>query len=66
MENKIANHNPLINRTEVRRRLLQFAKDTRHHLFTRVSDATLGEIEGLVERAIRVTVETAPSRGKTL
>jgi hypothetical protein len=62
----ITKQKSVINRTEIRRRLLQFARDTRHHSFTRVSSDTLNAIEGMVEQAIRLTVQTAPSRGKTL
>jgi hypothetical protein len=59
-------HNPVINRAEVRRRHLQFAADTRHHKFTRVSKTTLDNIEAIVESMIRTNVRTAPSRGQTL
>lgn len=62
----IARQASVINRTEVRRRILQFAADTRHHAFTRVSEETLTQIEAQVEAAIRRLVESAPSRGKTL
>jgi hypothetical protein len=60
------NHKPVINRTEIRRRHLQFAADTRHHKFTRVSKQTLDNIEASVEAMIRENVRIAPSRGQTL
>lgn len=56
----------VINRTEVRRRILQFAKDTRHHPFKRVSAETLQGIEAMVEARIRDLVGRAPSKGATL
>lgn len=56
----------VINRTEVKRRLLLFAKDTRAHKFTRVSKDTLDTLESRVENMIRQHVTAAPSRGQTL
>lgn len=56
----------VINRTEVKRRLLQFAKDTRSHCFTRVSEETLTNIEATVEARIRNHVTALPSKGKTI
>ncbi len=55
-----------INKTEVKRRLLQYAKDTRAHKFTRVSGLTLENLEARVENMIRGVVDAAPSRGQTL
>lgn len=66
MSNTSCNHKPVINRAEVRRRHLQFAADTRHHKFTRVSKDTLDNIEASVEAMIRENVRLAPSRGQTL
>ena len=56
----------VLNRTEVKRRLLLFAKDTRAHKFTRVSKDTLDTLESRVENMIRQHVTAAPSRGVTL
>lgn len=55
-----------INRAEVKRRLLQCAKDTKAHSFSRVSKATLDLVEARVENMIRQHVAAAPSRGMTL
>lgn len=55
-----------INRTEVKRRLLQCAKDTRAHPFTRVSAETLDTLEATVEAMIRRHVANLPSRGQTM
>lgn len=56
----------VLNRTEVKRRLLQNAKDTRAHPFTRVSKGTFDLFEARVEAMIRGHVSAAPSRGQTL
>ena len=56
----------VLNKTEVKRRMLQYAKDKRSHRFTRVSADTLINLEARVESMIRALVDSAPSRGKTL
>jgi hypothetical protein len=56
----------VINRTIVKRKLLQLAADTRSHKFTRVSKASLDHIEALVEAWIRDHVHRFPSKGQTL
>lgn len=56
----------LLNKTEVKRRLLQYAADTRAHPFRRVSGLTLECLEARVENMIRTVVKEAPSRGVTL
>lgn len=56
----------VINKTEVKRRLLQYAADTRAHPFRRVSGLTLECLEARVENMIRSIVDAAPSRGQTL
>lgn len=63
---KITRQASVLNKAEVKRRLLQFAKDTRSHKFTRVSAATLDELEGWVETWIRRHVEFLPSKGVTI
>ena len=52
--------------TKIRRFLLDHAKKTRHHKFTRVSQDTLDKIEGLTRKACTEHVKTAPSKGQTL
>lgn len=56
----------LLNKAEVRRRILRLARDTKSHRFTRVSSVTMNELEARLEAAIRSHVQAAPSRGKTL
>lgn len=56
----------VLNRTEVKRRLLQYAADTKSHPFKRVSKATLDSFEARLESLIRRHVVDAPSRGTTL
>jgi hypothetical protein len=59
-------HKPLLNRTEVRRRMLEYAKANRAHQFTRVSKRTIENMEASVEAMIRHNVQSAPSKGMTL
>lgn len=59
-------HNPILNRKEARRRLLEYAKATRAHRFTRVSKRTIENLEASVEAMIRNNVQSAPSKGQTL
>lgn len=54
------------NRSYVRKFMLQHAKDTKFHPFTRVSKETLDMIEEATKRIIRNHVSLAPSRGQTL
>lgn len=59
----------LINRAEVRRKLIQQAQDTRFYwrqFQPRVSEATLDKIEASVSAHIRSIVEKLPSAGKTI
>ena len=63
------NPRPLINRPEVRRRLIQHAQDTRYYWRTvkaRVSKDRLDMIEAAVSAQIRSIVEKLPSTGKTI
>ena len=55
-----------INRSEVKKRLLEQAALTRHHKFSRVSRHTLNVIELRVENIINEVVRSTPSRGMTL
>lgn len=63
---KVYKLSSVLNRAEVKRRLLQYAKDTRAHPFTRVSEQTLANLEAVVEARIRYHVSSQPSKGKTL
>lgn len=59
----------LINRAEVRRKLIQQAQDTRFYwkqFEPRVSEDTLAKIEASVSAHIRSIVERLPSKGKTI
>lgn len=46
--------------------MLEQAKSSRHHKFTRVSEETLVEINELVRKAMVHIVHTLPSKGKTI
>lgn len=56
----------LINRAQVRRLLLETAKQTRAHKFERVSTQTLDDINNEVRRVCSRTVQQLPSKGKTI
>ena len=59
----------LINRAEVRRKLIMQAQDIRYYwkqFQPRVSKATLDKIEANVSAHIRSIVEKLPSKGKTI
>ena len=56
----------LINRAAVKKRVLEYAKQTRAHTWTQVSKASLDRVERAAEAAIRAVVNAAPSKGKTL
>ena len=56
----------LINRAAVKKRILEYAMQTRAHTWTQVSKSSLDRIERSVEYAIRNVVNAAPSKGKTL
>ena len=52
--------------TRVKKFLLQYAKDKKAHKFTRVSQATMDQIEASCRAHCIRLVESAPSRGQTL
>jgi hypothetical protein len=58
----------VINRTELKRRIVQYAKDTKYHFRDgcRVSEQTLNDAEALVESWMRHKVSSMPSKGKTI
>lgn len=55
-----------LNRAAVREFLLETAAQTRAHKFSRVSEATLTDINARVMNKCLELVRTAPSKGKTL
>ncbi len=57
---------PLINREQVRRRLLEHAAATRAQKFTRVSEETLLNLNEALRAAIVYHVAHFPSKGETL
>lgn len=56
----------LVNRTCVRRFLLEYAAQSRAHRFTRVADSALDQIEAAVREQCRSVVRSQPSAGKTI
>jgi hypothetical protein len=56
----------LINRTLVKKLLLDTAKDTKYKQFTRVSKDTLDELEAHLRLAVIRRVRDTPSKGVTL
>lgn len=66
----LAKQSSLINRTEVRRRLIERAKADRYYFQSidnlRVSELTLECLEARLDAFIRAHVAGLPSKGKTL
>jgi hypothetical protein len=58
--------NRLINKARVRQLALDYAKKTRAHEWTRVSQEFLDRIEAQTAEAIRREINRAPSVGSTL
>lgn len=56
----------LINRSKVKRYILDFASDNRAHKFTRVSQEAIDRVEAAARAAAKSIVTSAPSKGKTL
>lgn len=56
----------LINKTNVKRYLIEYAKANRHHEFTQVSAVTLQQAELVLQRWLNMHVLAQPSKGKTL
>ncbi|MDR3406345.1 MAG: hypothetical protein P4L99_27925 [Chthoniobacter sp.] len=66
-EPKVRKHaKRLISPSHVRAYLLDIAKAKRAHKFTRVSKATLDELEADLRAKCLIRVERAPSKGQTL
>jgi hypothetical protein len=65
----MSDRSSLLNRAEVRRRLIQCAQDTRYYwqsIEPRVSASRLDEAEALLDAWIRRTVQGLPSKGRTI
>ena len=56
----------LINRSKVKRYILDYASENRAHKFTRVSQEATDRVEAAARSAARAIVTSAPSKGKTL
>ena len=56
----------LIDKSAVKRFILDFAAQSRAHKFTRVSPAVLADIEAAVRDKCRKIVHIQPSMGKTV
>ena len=57
----------LLNRTEVKRRMLKRWKELRpYHEMTRVSEDTLNYLEGRLRNVIEAGVSGHPSKGRTI
>ena len=56
----------LLNKTNIRKRALQYSKEIRNGKFTRVSAEFISDLERVVDRTINSKVHTHPSKGKTL
>jgi hypothetical protein len=58
--------NTLINKSKVKRFILEFAEANRAHKFSRVSQETIDRVEAAARSACKAIVTQAPSKGKTL
>jgi hypothetical protein len=56
----------LLCKQNVRRRVLEQAKATRSHSFTRVSGDVFDYLEAVMVRAIETLVRQQPSKGRTI
>lgn len=56
----------LINQTQTKRFLIEYAKANRHHGYTQVSKETLQQAEYALIRWLQKHVMSSPSKGKTL
>lgn len=63
---RLLNPTRFLNRAAVREFLLETAAQTRAHKFTRVSEATLVDINARVMNKCLEVVRSTPSRGKTI
>jgi len=58
--------NTLINKSKVKKYILEFAEANRAHKFSRVSQEAMDKVEAAVRSACKAIVTSAPSKGKTL
>jgi len=56
----------LINKSKVKRYILDYASKNRTHTFTRVSQEAIDRVEAAARAAAKAIVTSAPSKGKTL
>jgi hypothetical protein len=56
----------LINKSKVKKYILEFAEANRAHKFTRVSQEAIDRVEAAARCAAKAIVTSAPSKGKTL
>ena len=56
----------LINKSKVKRYILDYAATNRSHKFTRVSQEAIDRVEAAARAAAKSIVTSAPSKGKTL
>jgi len=56
----------LINKSKVKKYILEFAETNRAHKFTRVSQEAIDRVEAAARAAAKAIVTSAPSKGKTL
>ena len=58
--------NNLINKSQVKRYILEYAAANRAHKFSRVSQETMDTVQHAAKMACMKIVTQAPSKGKTL
>ena len=58
--------NNLINKSKVKKYILEFAQANRAHKFSRVSQEAIDRVEAAARAACKAIVSSAPSIGKTL
>jgi hypothetical protein len=59
-------NNALINKSKVKKYILEFAATNRAHKFSRVSQESIDRVEAAARAAAKSIVTSAPSKGKTL
>jgi hypothetical protein len=58
--------NALINKSKVKKYILEYATNNRAHKYTRVSQETLDRVEAAARATAKAIVMSSPSKGKTL
>ena len=59
-------NNALINKSKVKKYILDYAANNRAHKFTRVSQETIDRVEAAARATAKAIVLSSPSKGKTL